>query len=93
MPDRPDTGPAFTKEQHHIAVALANRREGMKLCYTLALALQGIAEELAANMEPEKFLTRDEALQLANALMQEIPAEWQGDAAETEIPPQTIGDM
>lgn len=99
-PTPPDTGPAFTRDQEVMAQQIRATGEyfgaGYKLCYTLALALQSIAEELAANIEPEKFLTREEALSLANALMAQIPAEWNPEPPDTdaeEIPPQTIGDM
>lgn len=85
----PDTGASYTHDD-----ALTARRlfsvGGHRLCYTLALALGGIAEELAGNSEPEKFLSREECLRLASALLAIIPPEWQGDQAEP--PPPAPGD-
>lgn len=88
----PDTGPAFTTADQDLALGILQLGDrgyvgGLKLCYTLALALQSIAEELAANQEPEKFLTYDEALALANALMQQIPEDWQPEAEGDAAPP------
>lgn len=82
-PALPDTGPPFSAQEQRIAGLIFNAG-GSKLCYTLALALQTLAEELQANMEPGKFLTQEEALALANALMQEIPEDWQGDSVQEE---------
>lgn len=82
----PDVGMPFTILQGQHAQMLLEIG-GFKLCYTLALALQGIAEELAGNSEPEKFLTSQEALQLATALLAQVPDDWTGDA-----PDPTVGD-
>lgn len=90
----PDTGPAFTEAEAAFGKMIAETY-GYRLCYTLALALSTIAPELGGNMEPEKFLTLEECLALANALMQEIPADWtpQADAAlDAAIPPPTPQD-
>jgi len=67
---------------------------GPKLCYTLALALSTIAEELAGNSEPEKFLSSEECVALAQALMHLVPPEWEGDREEeSPAPPaQPIDD-
>jgi hypothetical protein len=78
--DMPQTGPAFTADDAAIAKNIV-RLWGLKLAHTFALALSQIAPELEANMEPEKFITSEECLRLANALMQLIPADWAGDAA------------
>jgi len=83
--EMPQTGPAFTGEDAEMARGIA-RAYGLKFAHTLALALSQIAPELEANMEPEKFITSEECLRLANALMQLIPADWAGDAA-LEPPP------
>lgn len=77
-PPVPDTGPAFSPVQFSQAQAILTIG-GVKLCYTLALALQSIAQELEGNSEPEKFLSAEEALQLANALMQQVPENWTGE--------------
>lgn len=88
----PDTGPAYSVEEAALAADIlacghrAMADGGYKLCYTLALALQTIAEELAMTMEPERFLTREQALALANALMQQIPAEWVGEQPDAQAP-------
>ena len=83
--EMPQTGPAFTGEDAEMARGIA-RAYGLKFAHTLALALSQIAPELEANMEPEKFITSEECLRLASALMQLIPADWAGDAA-LEPPP------
>lgn len=72
------TEPFFTGDQAMLAKAL-EEIGGLKLVYTLALALQGIADELDTNSEPGKFLTSKDALGLANALMHRIPDDWTGD--------------
>lgn len=59
---------------------------GLRVAHTLALALSGIAEELAQNSEPEKFLSRDECLGLAQALMNLIPEDWNPQPPEEESP-------
>lgn len=73
--EMPQTGPPFTTGDQALAERIV-LLGGLKLAYTLALALQTIAEELVGNMEPEKFLTREEALALANALMSQVPEGW-----------------
>lgn len=84
--ETPDTGPAFTSEQARFARALYDlaesitRGSGYAFVHTLALALSNVALELEGNMEPEKFMPSAECLQLANALIQLIPADW--DPAE-----------
>ena len=85
----PDTGPPFSPEHALIARTIATNW-GYPLAYTLALALQTIAPELEANMEPEKFLSAEECYALANALMQQIPAEWQ---QPTELAPPPGGPL
>jgi hypothetical protein len=78
----PDTGPAFTSEQARFAHALYDLAEsitpgrGYAFVHTLALALSNVSVELDGNMEPEKFMPSAAALQLANALMQLIPEDW-----------------
>lgn len=57
---------------------------GYRGIHTLALALSNVAQELEGNGESHKFLQPDECLQLANALMQEIPEDWDGDRAPVE---------
>jgi len=81
----PPTGPEYTQADAAFAEMIV-REYGLKLTHTFALALSQIAPELEANMEPEKFITSEECLRLANALMQLIPADWAGDAA-LEPPP------
>lgn len=54
----------------------ATADESYRLLNTLALALQSIAPELDGNSEPLKWLSSREALQLAEALLQAIPDEW-----------------
>lgn len=75
MPEPPDLGPRVPREDERLAAEIT-KLGGYVLAYTLALALQTISEELADNMEPLKFLTQSEALALANALMQQIPQDW-----------------
>lgn len=90
-PDPPDTGPAFSHEQVMTAGILL-ARGGYRLCYTLALALQGISHEV--DMDPERFLSGEECLQLANALLAQIPPEWQADQAPapTEVTAQDAAE-
>lgn len=86
----PDVGMPFTETQQKIAGAIADLG-GYRLTYTLALALQGIAEELNASSEPEKFLSSQEALQLATALLDRVPSEWlEGQEPDAQQP--TLGD-
>lgn len=95
VPPMPALGPRPSESDAKMADWIVTTL-GMKVAYTLALALSTIAEELAGNMEPERFLTTQEALGLANALMQRIPDAWKGDAPladESETPPQTLGDV
>lgn len=93
----PDTGPIYTIEEQDLAAAIANavvraHAAPYALLYTLALALQTISEELKGNTEPEKFLSPEACLSLANALMNEIPVDWQN--AEGEAPaPTTPGSL
>lgn len=75
----PDVGPPFTIEDANTAQLLL-KLGGPRLCYTLALGLQAVLPELAS--EPERFLTEEEALRLASALMACLPKDWQGDAPE-----------
>lgn len=86
--EMPDTGPAFTTEQATLARNLSQFL-GLRLINTLALALGSIAEELAGNAEPHKFLSREECLSFANALLHEIPDDWQGEGQEVEPPDPT----
>lgn len=65
----------FTSEQRNLATILI-QEGGLRFAHTLALALSSIAEELAANAEPEKFLSQDECLGLARAIMAQIPDDW-----------------
>jgi hypothetical protein len=55
----------------------------VRVIHTIALALQSIAPELD-NSEPAMFLTGAECLDLAQALMNLVPAEWQGDTDGTD---------
>lgn len=82
-PTPPDTGPSFTPDQAKIAQTIV-LGYGYRIANTIALALSAIAEEVAGNMEPEKFLTREECLQLANALIQQLPDDWTGEPAPEE---------
>lgn len=77
----PDTGPPYTQEQFNIAQMIYHLGAA-KLCYTLALALQNVAQELEGNSEPDKFLSGEECLQFAEAFMQQVPPDWQGDKEE-----------
>jgi hypothetical protein len=49
---------------------------GYLLAHTLSLALSSIAPELEENSDSGKFMDRDAALRLAQALMDEIPDAW-----------------
>lgn len=69
----PPTGPSFTRLQGDMATALIQLL-GPQMAHTICLGLSQIAEELEGNMEPEKFVTREEALQLANAILHHLPA-------------------
>lgn len=92
--EMPPTGPPFGEEEAKFAAFIAETYD-LRFAHTLALALSQIAPELAANMEPEKFLSDRDCLRFANALMQRIPEDWKGDQPlvdESEAPPQTIGD-
>jgi hypothetical protein len=81
QPPAPDTGPVFTESQRMVASQLVHLL-GYKGGYTLALALQNYAELAEQeSMERDKIYTRDECLQLANALMQLIPEDWQPEEA------------
>ncbi len=84
----PPTGPAYTEAHAEVAQRLCEIL-GYKIVHTLALALSSIAEELASNAEPEKFLGRDECLQLANALLHAIPDGWEGDI-QTAAPEEEL---
>lgn len=97
LPPMPSTGPSFGEEEAKFAAFIAETYS-LRLAHTLALALSQIAPELAANMEPLKFLSDQECLALANALMQRIPDDWDPQpppapaADESDAPPQTLGD-
>lgn len=84
--EMPDTGPAFTEGDQQTAHNIM-RLWGLRLTNTLALALGSIAEELAGNSEPHKFLSSAECLSLANALLHEIPDDWQGEEGQEVEPP------
>lgn len=90
--EMPDTGPQFSVDDATTARNIV-RLWGPKFANTVALALSSIAEELAGNSEPEKFLTREECLALANALIHALPPDWEGDLALDEAlpPPPTTG--
>lgn len=85
-PPMPDTGPPFTAQQYAIAADLF-RFGGATLCYTVALGLQAIAEE--AGTDTSRFLSTDDCLALANALMQQVPSDWLEGTAPG-APPQEI---
>lgn len=87
----PDTGPHYTDYQHNIALAIVEMG-GYQLANTLALALSSIAQELEGNSEPEKFLSSEECLQVANALIQQIPSTWTGATTDTPPPPLSPED-
>ena len=80
-----DLGTSVPRSVLDLAHAITNLG-GYKLAYTLALALDNIAIELAETNEPEKFLTGDACNELAQAFMQQIPPDWAGDAAEAVAP-------
>lgn len=80
----PDTGPAFSVQDEQIARQL-ELLGGYRLCYTLALGLQSIADE--AGTDPTRFLSTESCLSLANALMQQVPAEWLEGAEPPEDQP------
>jgi hypothetical protein len=91
--DTPDTGPAYSQEIQQLAQLLLDLFErvqagsGLRAIHTLALALSNVSVELEGNMEPEKFMSAAQCLQLANALLQLIPADWTPDAAEGATAP------
>lgn len=80
-PEIPDTGPAFSETEASLAHAVA-QSFGLRWANTMALALSSIAPELAGNSEPEKFLSDQECLAFAQALLAQIPEGWVGDLAE-----------
>lgn len=63
---------------------------GARLTHTVAFALSSIASALTENSEPEKFLTGTECLQWAEALLLQVPLDWQGDAVGP-VAPETLG--
>jgi hypothetical protein len=84
----PDTGPAFSPIERSLAQTLL-AAVGPRAGHTIALALSSIAEELEGNSEPHKFLSKDECLSLASAIMRAL-GDWEGDVpepAEDEPPP------
>ncbi len=85
-PPLPDTGVAYSLETRNDAIFLV-RQLGYRLANTIALALGSIAQELEGNSEPEKFLSSAECLQLANAILQQIPDDAWPAAAPPEEPP------
>ena len=90
----PNTGPRFSILQQQQAKALVQMC-GFTIAYTLALALQNYSELAGEEaMEPGKICTKEECLQLANALMQEIPEDWDPEIREPEqpTPPAMPGD-
>lgn len=77
----PPTGPAFDEHDTKLATAIVEIA-GFAACYTLAMALNSFAAAVEGEtMEPEKYLTAQECLSLANALLSVIPEDWQPDAA------------
>jgi hypothetical protein len=74
----PDVGRTPPAEMIGIAREWA-QEFGYRFIHTISLALSAIAEELRANSEPNKFLTAEQCLDFAQALMNEIPDEWDGD--------------
>lgn len=86
----PNVGPSYSRETQQLAEQIIGLG-GYRLAHTLALALSSITQELDANAEPEKFLSGEEALQLATALMQLIPSDWKGDQIEEPPPPPPAG--
>lgn len=84
--EMPDTGPTWTREEGAFAHMLAVGQD-FRLVNTLALALSSIAPELEGNSEPEKFLSAQECLRLANALLHQIPDDWRGDGVEDDAAP------
>lgn len=76
----PDQGPSYTEMDQKIASVIVQAC-GIKVAYTLSLALQALA---AANDNSDPLvLTSQEAYALANAIMQLIPREY----VEPEMPP------
>ena len=87
----PPTGPSFSVDQGALARSIRNvSGADYALINTLALALQSIAQELGDGQNGQ-FITEQEALQLANALMQQLPAEWQPEAEVGPVSPETLG--
>jgi len=77
VPIVPNTGPLFSSTQRDHAQTLV-RLFGLSFAYTVALALQNYAELAGEEaMEPGRILTPQDCLAMANALMQEIPDQWQ----------------
>lgn len=91
--DTPDTGPVYPAETRQLAQLLLDLFErvtpgsGLRAIHTLALALSNVANELEGNMEPEKFMASEECLQLANALIHLLPADWNPQPATEETAP------
>ena len=87
MSPPPPTGPSFSRDHARFAQTIATvSGDNYALINTLALALQSIAQELGDGQQGQ-FITEQEALQLANALMQQLPADWQPEA---EAPPGPV---
>lgn len=58
---------------------------GYRLAYTLAMALQMFAEQVAVGtLEAEKHYTQNECLQLAQALLNTVPEDWQPETPAEE---------
>jgi hypothetical protein len=86
----PNTGPAFSPAQGAMAQAITLTC-GLQVAYTIALALQNYSELVKGeSFEPHKQLTSEECLQMANAIMQLIPDDW--DPVMEPAPTETLGD-
>ena len=75
----------------HASAITFYRLFGARVTHTVAVALSALMPELTANSEPEKFLTMEECVQWAHALLAQVPADWQGiegpEMFPTEAPP------
>lgn len=85
----PSVGIQYGPEAARLAQAIY-QLGGPQLAHTLAMGLQAILEEIGGNSEPEKFLAPQQCLELATALMDLLPPEWD-QVQERETPQEVVG--